>query len=105
MIYTIGAVAIPNLFYLNSSLDQIESALPTLARPIMSLDANEDAIVGALKQSLVILLLHLPSVFVIFIHSFYCTCLLFLLSSFIHFISVYSLWDVITFYSMNFSDL
>lgn len=32
---------------------QIESALPTLARPIMSLDANEDAILGALKQSLV----------------------------------------------------
>ncbi|KAM3328521.1 vacuolar-sorting protein BRO1 [Capsicum galapagoense] len=30
----------------------IESALPTLARPIMSLDANEDAIAGALKQSL-----------------------------------------------------
>lgn len=30
----------------------IESALPTLARPIMSLDATEDAIVGALKQSL-----------------------------------------------------
>ncbi|CAI0431796.1 unnamed protein product [Linum tenue] len=30
----------------------IESALPTLSRPIMSLDANEDAIVGALKQSL-----------------------------------------------------
>lgn len=30
----------------------IESALPSLARPIMSLDANEDAIVGALKQSL-----------------------------------------------------
>uniref|UniRef100_A0A5B7AJN3 Putative ALG-2 interacting protein X-like n=2 Tax=Davidia involucrata TaxID=16924 RepID=A0A5B7AJN3_DAVIN len=30
----------------------IEAALPTLARPIMSLDANEDAIVGALKQSL-----------------------------------------------------
>ncbi|CAN1138160.1 Vacuolar-sorting protein BRO1 [Linum perenne] len=30
----------------------IESALPTLARPIMSLDANEDAIVGNLKQSL-----------------------------------------------------
>ncbi|CAA0833001.1 Endosomal targeting BRO1-like domain-containing protein [Striga hermonthica] len=30
----------------------IESALPTLAKPIMSLDANEDAIVGALKQSL-----------------------------------------------------
>ncbi|KAF9600782.1 hypothetical protein IFM89_012521, partial [Coptis chinensis] len=30
----------------------IESALPTLARPMMSLDANEDAIVGALKQSL-----------------------------------------------------
>lgn len=35
------------------ALYQIESALPTLARPIMSLDANEDAIVGALKQSLV----------------------------------------------------
>lgn len=32
---------------------QIESALPTLARPIMSLDANEDAVVGGLKQSLV----------------------------------------------------
>ncbi|XP_055800671.1 vacuolar-sorting protein BRO1-like [Solanum dulcamara] len=30
----------------------IESALPTLARPILSLDATEDAIVGALKQSL-----------------------------------------------------
>ncbi|KAL5991944.1 hypothetical protein ACLOJK_012856 [Asimina triloba] len=30
----------------------IEAALPSLARPIMSLDANEDAIVGALKQSL-----------------------------------------------------
>ncbi|KAK9091373.1 hypothetical protein Sjap_024550 [Stephania japonica] len=30
----------------------IESALPTLARPMMSLDANEDAIVGTLKQSL-----------------------------------------------------
>lgn len=30
----------------------IESALPSLARPIMSLDANEDAVVGALKQSL-----------------------------------------------------
>ncbi|XP_030514893.1 vacuolar-sorting protein BRO1 [Rhodamnia argentea] len=30
----------------------IESALPSLARPIMSLDANEDAIVGALKLSL-----------------------------------------------------
>ncbi|XP_061365022.1 vacuolar-sorting protein BRO1 [Gastrolobium bilobum] len=30
----------------------IESALPTLARPIMSLDQNEDAIVGSLKQSL-----------------------------------------------------
>ncbi|KAI3817244.1 hypothetical protein L1987_11033 [Smallanthus sonchifolius] len=30
----------------------IESALPTLAKPIMSLDANEDAVVGALKQSL-----------------------------------------------------
>ncbi|KAK4373333.1 hypothetical protein RND71_008717 [Anisodus tanguticus] len=33
-------------------LRPIESALPTLARPIMSLDATEDAIVGALKQSL-----------------------------------------------------
>ncbi|KAK9105811.1 hypothetical protein Scep_022655 [Stephania cephalantha] len=32
--------------------EQIESALPTLARPMMSLDGNEDAIVGALKQSL-----------------------------------------------------
>ncbi|KAL4374553.1 hypothetical protein AHAS_Ahas05G0193300 [Arachis hypogaea] len=31
---------------------KIESALPTLARPIMSLDQNEDAIVGSLKQSL-----------------------------------------------------
>ncbi|KAM6568186.1 hypothetical protein CsatB_016171 [Cannabis sativa] len=30
----------------------IESALLTLARPIMCLDANEDAILGALKQSL-----------------------------------------------------
>lgn len=30
----------------------IESVLPTLAKPIMSLDANEDAIVGALKQNL-----------------------------------------------------
>ncbi|EYU30036.1 hypothetical protein ABFS82_05G038300 [Erythranthe guttata] len=30
----------------------IESALPTLARPIMSLDANEDVVVGSLKQSL-----------------------------------------------------
>ncbi|MCL7029573.1 hypothetical protein MKW94_005427 [Papaver nudicaule] len=30
----------------------IESALPTLARPIMSLDAGEDAVVGALKHSL-----------------------------------------------------
>ncbi|KAL8229970.1 hypothetical protein R6Q57_014870 [Mikania cordata] len=30
----------------------IESALPTLAKPLMSLDANEDAIVGTLKQSL-----------------------------------------------------
>ncbi|XP_071686334.1 vacuolar-sorting protein BRO1-like [Rutidosis leptorrhynchoides] len=30
----------------------IESALPTLARPILSLDANEDAVVGGLKQSL-----------------------------------------------------
>ena len=32
---------------------QIESALPSISRPIMSLDGNEDAIVGALKQSLV----------------------------------------------------
>lgn len=39
--------------FVNCALYQIESALPTLARPIMSLDANEDAIVGALKQSLV----------------------------------------------------
>ncbi|CAM0956649.1 unnamed protein product [Alopecurus aequalis] len=31
---------------------QIESALPSISRPIMSLDGNEDAIVGALKQSL-----------------------------------------------------
>ncbi|XP_031494344.1 vacuolar-sorting protein BRO1 [Nymphaea colorata] len=30
----------------------IESAVPNLARPIMSLDSNEDAIVGELKQSL-----------------------------------------------------
>ncbi|XAR72289.1 hypothetical protein NMG60_11018877 [Bertholletia excelsa] len=39
---------------LMSILDRhpIESALPTLARPIMSLDANEDVVVGALKQSL-----------------------------------------------------
>ncbi|XP_050226094.1 vacuolar-sorting protein BRO1 [Mercurialis annua] len=39
---------------LMSILDRrpIESALPTLARPMMSLDANEDAIVGSLKQSL-----------------------------------------------------
>ncbi|KAI4313849.1 hypothetical protein L6164_026796 [Bauhinia variegata] len=39
---------------LMSILDRrpIESALPSLARPIMSLDANEDAIVGSLKQSL-----------------------------------------------------
>jgi programmed cell death 6-interacting protein len=39
---------------LMSILDRhpIESALPTLGRPIMSLDATEDAILGALKQSL-----------------------------------------------------
>ncbi|KMT14088.1 hypothetical protein BVRB_4g079130 [Beta vulgaris subsp. vulgaris] len=39
---------------LMSILDRhpIEAALPTLAKPIMSLDANEDAIAGALKQSL-----------------------------------------------------
>ncbi|KAJ1377722.1 BRO1 domain [Sesbania bispinosa] len=30
----------------------IESALPSLARPIMSFDQNEDAVVGSLKQSL-----------------------------------------------------
>ncbi|XP_078445696.1 endosomal targeting BRO1-like domain-containing protein [Wolffia australiana] len=30
----------------------IESALPSFSRPFMSLDGNEDAIVGALKQSL-----------------------------------------------------
>ncbi|MCO5551976.1 hypothetical protein L7F22_005484 [Adiantum nelumboides] len=34
------------------SAKPIESALPTLGRPIMSLDGDEDAIVGALKQSL-----------------------------------------------------
>ncbi|KAG8382830.1 hypothetical protein BUALT_Bualt05G0119200 [Buddleja alternifolia] len=39
-------------YFLIFLLHHIESALPTLARPIMSLDANEDAIVGALKQSL-----------------------------------------------------
>ncbi|GJN19757.1 hypothetical protein PR202_gb07066 [Eleusine coracana subsp. coracana] len=39
---------------LMSILDKrpIESALPSFSRPIMSLDGNEDAIVGALKQSL-----------------------------------------------------
>ncbi|CAL5396664.1 unnamed protein product [Camellia sinensis] len=39
---------------LMSILDRhpIESTLPTLAKPIMSLDANEDAILGALKLSL-----------------------------------------------------
>lgn len=39
---------------LMSILDRrpIEAALPSLARPILSLDSNEDAIVGALKQSL-----------------------------------------------------
>ncbi|PWA91962.1 BRO1 domain, ALIX V-shaped domain protein [Artemisia annua] len=39
---------------LMSILDRrpIESALPTLAKPMMSLDANEDAVVGTLKQSL-----------------------------------------------------
>lgn len=39
---------------LMSILDRhpIESALPTLLRPMMSLDVNEDAIVGALKLSL-----------------------------------------------------
>ncbi|KAL8470857.1 hypothetical protein ACS0TY_033433 [Phlomoides rotata] len=41
-------------FTLMSILDSrpIETALPSLARPIMSLDANEDAVVGVLKQSL-----------------------------------------------------
>ncbi|KAL5761123.1 hypothetical protein ACOSQ2_019961 [Xanthoceras sorbifolium] len=41
-------------FPLMSILDRrpIESALPSLAKPIMSLDATEDAIVGTLKQSL-----------------------------------------------------
>lgn len=34
------------------SAKPIESALPTLGRPIMSLDGDEDAVVGALKQSL-----------------------------------------------------
>lgn len=51
------------LISLVAFLSQVESALPTLARPIMSLDANEDAIVGALKQSLV------PYSYVLF-HSF-----------------------------------
>nr|CAB3499273.1 unnamed protein product [Digitaria exilis] len=39
---------------LMSILDKrpIESALPSMSRPIMSLDGNEDAIVGSLKQSL-----------------------------------------------------
>ncbi|KAJ0622912.1 putative protein-tyrosine-phosphatase [Helianthus annuus] len=39
---------------LMSILDRhpVESALPTLSKPIMSLDASEDAIVGTLKQSL-----------------------------------------------------
>ncbi|GAB4840360.1 bck1-like resistance to osmotic shock [Ancistrocladus abbreviatus] len=39
---------------LMSILDRrpIESAFPTLEKPIMSLDASEDAVVGALKQSL-----------------------------------------------------
>jgi hypothetical protein len=32
---------------------QIESAFPTIGRPIMSLNGDEDAVVGALKQSLV----------------------------------------------------
>ncbi|KAM7271950.1 hypothetical protein ACFE04_031164 [Oxalis oulophora] len=41
-------------YALMSILDRrpIETALPSLAKPIMSLDANEDAIVGVLKQSL-----------------------------------------------------
>ncbi|KAL0799604.1 hypothetical protein Bca101_054779 [Brassica carinata] len=41
-------------FALMSILDRrpIEAAVPTLARPMMSLDATEDAIVGNLKQSL-----------------------------------------------------
>jgi programmed cell death 6-interacting protein len=41
-------------YALMSILDRrpIETALPSLAKPIMSLDANEDAIAGGLKQSL-----------------------------------------------------
>ncbi|NP_001152549.1 ALG2-interacting protein X [Zea mays] len=41
-------------YSLMSILDKrpIESSLPSISRPIMSLDGNEDAIVGALKQSL-----------------------------------------------------
>ncbi|XAR52479.1 hypothetical protein NMG60_11020591 [Bertholletia excelsa] len=46
--------SVKNHSSLMSILDKhpIESALPTLARPIFSLDANEDAVAGALKQSL-----------------------------------------------------
>ncbi|XP_072956759.1 vacuolar-sorting protein BRO1 [Typha angustifolia] len=46
--------AVKDNYALMAILDHrpIESALPSLARPIMSLDGNEDAIVGALKQSL-----------------------------------------------------
>ncbi|KAM7274420.1 hypothetical protein ACFE04_016286 [Oxalis oulophora] len=41
-------------YALMSILDRrpIEAALPSLAKPIMSLNSNEDAIIGALKQSL-----------------------------------------------------
>lgn len=48
----VGLYVCPDIFGFLSF--QIESALPTLAKPIMSLDATEDAIVGTLKQSLVI---------------------------------------------------
>nr|CAD1836255.1 unnamed protein product [Ananas comosus var. bracteatus] len=46
--------AVKDNYPLMSILDRrpIESALPSIARPIMSLDGNEDALVGALKQSL-----------------------------------------------------
>ncbi|KAK7244925.1 hypothetical protein RIF29_39754 [Crotalaria pallida] len=44
-----------NLVYDSVISADIESALPTLAKPIMSFDLNEDAIVGSLKQSLVML--------------------------------------------------
>jgi hypothetical protein len=40
-------------YFLYISFMQIESAYPTIGRPIMSLNGDEDAVVGALKQSLV----------------------------------------------------